>query len=152
MAETRRKVLIAVVVGIMLLEVVSTAPLIDFAVDARVYHDTARRLVRSQPLYVEAPRRNPYDVTSTFLYPPVVAALLRPAARLELRTFLFLWYGLLAASALALSAAIATLLFGRRTTKTVLTSMAILALTPGMEASIAIGNADLIVWTLAAFA
>src|SRR4029077_6618277 len=104
MAETRRKVLIAVVVGIMVLEVVSTAPLIDFAVDARVYHDTARRLVRSQPLYAEAPRRlahpqplsvepprrNPYDVTSTFLYPPVVAALLRPVAFLELRTFLFL--------------------------------------------------------------
>ena len=150
--RTRRKTLIGVVVAVMLAEVIATAPNIDFAVDARVYYGTAQHLVRNEPIYVEAPRRNPYDVTSTFLYPPVFAAVLRPVAFLEYRTFVVFWYAILTLAALALSLALATLFFGARTAKTVLMSMAMLALTPGVEASFAIGNADLVVWALAAFA
>jgi len=147
-----RKGALAAVALVMVLQIAASAPNIDFGVDVAVYHATAQHLVRGEPLYREAPRRNPYDVTSTFLYPPVFAALLRPAALLDHRTFFVLWYVLLAACGLALSAALATLLFAARTPKTLLASAVIVALTPGVEASVAIGNADLLIWTLAAFA
>lgn len=151
------KPLLIVTGAVLLAQIAVTAPLIDGAVDARVYHDTAQRLVHHQPLYVESPRRNPYDVTNTFLYPPPFAALLRPFAYLSFGRFLGYWYALLGAALGGLWAALALLFFGeekivRSPLKTMGLALLALVLTPGVEASIAIGNADLIIWALAAWA
>lgn len=146
--------LVFAVAGIMVLTAVVTLPKPDCS-DARVYYDTAQRLAHHQPIYVEAPRRNPYDVTNTFLYPPVFAALIRPAAYLSWDRFLGAWYLLLSAAFVGLASCLVLLFVGldrwmRAPVKLLGVSMAIVLLTPGVVASLAVGNADLIVWALAA--
>jgi Glycosyltransferase family 87 len=109
-------------------------------VDLYIYYQTALRLKYGEPIY-----------TGFFVYPPMFAALVRPAAALALPVFQASWYAVMVASFWAYVAGLARLAFGRLTLRRVLAVAPLVALTPGTDAIMSFGNIDLMIWALIAW-
>lgn len=109
-------------------------------VDLYVYYQTAVRLAHGQPIY-----------TGPFVYPPMFAALIRPAAAMPLQVFQACWYVIVMGAFWAYATGLARLAFGRLTLSRVLAVAALVALTPGTTSVMSLGNIDLIIWALVAW-
>jgi hypothetical protein len=108
--------------------------------DLYVYYQTAVRLAHGQPIY-----------TGPFVYPPMFAALIRPAAAMPLRVFQACWYVIMMGAFWAYATGLTRLAFGRLTLSRVLAAAALVALTPGTNSIMGLGNIDLIIWALVAW-
>jgi hypothetical protein len=108
--------------------------------DLYVYYETAVRLAHGQPIY-----------TGLFLYPPTFAALVRPAATVSLAVFQAAWSVIMLGAFWAYAVGLARLAFDRVTLRRALAVAAVLMLTPGTNATMNYGQANLIIWALVAW-
>ncbi len=109
-------------------------------VDLFIYYQTAVRLAHGEPIY-----------TGFFVYPPMFAALIRPAAAMSLAVFQATWYVVMVVAFWAYAAGLARLAFGALTLRRALAVAPLVALTPGTDAIMSFGNIDFIVWALIAW-
>jgi hypothetical protein len=117
--------------------------------DFTVYHRTAGKLARGEPIYGEPHILR--DAYNGFLYPPPCAALLRPAAALSLSTFQRLWYAVLLLAFWAYAGGLARLAVERPSARDVLVAGTVLLATPGTAHTMSFGNIDVIVWAVVAW-
>ena len=126
-------------------------PMADLS-DADVYHQAAVRLAAGQPVYGSWRRERLDQPPGAFLYPPTALMLFKPFAGLSRAAFRWGWYGLIIAAFWALAAALGVIVRGKFSIANVLAAGALLQAVPGVVRVMVIGNADLIVWALVAWA
>jgi len=138
--NVRRVLVLAAVVGLALgIETVIFHLATDPLADVHAYYDAGARLNAGLPLYEQAATTNEAEF---YRYPPLLAILFRPLARLPFEQAAAIWMGVLA---LCFAGTIARLGVRRRETWLV---MGMLALPTGW--SLAIGQAQVVVTLLTA--
>lgn len=120
--------------------------------DANVYQLAARRAAAGEQVYGREPRTLITDTPSGFYYPPSALVFLAPAARVSNRTWLYVCFGLAAASTWALAAALVKIGTGRTDVELSLIVGAALVLLPPVEQSLGTGNLDMVVIATTAWA
>jgi hypothetical protein len=119
--------------------------------DAEVYRLAAVRAVASEPVYIQSPRqfgRPPND----FFYPPTALAFLVPFAHAAPVAFYTGYYLLLIVSLWAFAAALARIAFDRLVLAQALAVGAVVTTLPPVMLVMQLGNADIIVLALTAWA
>jgi hypothetical protein len=124
----------------------------DYAdTDLDVFHHTAVKVARGEPIYGEA-RASLRQPPHSLLYPPTFAALIRPAAALDVAQFAKIWYGLVLVAYWLFAWGLARLAFPAAGADHVLGVGTVLQLVPSVYWTMGLGNVDIMVWALVAWA
>jgi hypothetical protein len=120
--------------------------------DAEIYYRAAVRFIAGQPVYQHRPRLGLYQPPTEFFYPPTALAFIAPFGRSTCHAFLLGWFFLMIVALWALAAALAKIVLGRLTVPIALAAGALVSIYPPTSYVLGIGNADLLVLALVAWA
>jgi hypothetical protein len=120
--------------------------------DADVYRRAAERFAAGQPIYGGWPRERLDHPPGAFLYPPTALLLCEPFAGSGRAAFRWGCYALIVAAFWALAAALARIVLEKATLTNTLMTGTVLQFMPGIASIMWLGNADLVVWALVAWA
>lgn len=120
--------------------------------DSNVYHHAAEELAAGRPVYGTHPRARLDEPPYEFLYPPTALLFLRPFAAVSRAAFQGCFYAFAIAAFWVLAAALTKMVSGRLKILDVFVAGALLHLVPGTIKMLALGNMDVFVLALVAWA
>jgi glycosyl transferase family 87 len=119
--------------------------------DAQIYYRAAQHRAAGLPVYGDCPRERRDQPPCAFLYPPTALALLAPAALVSEDAFQAGFFALILLAFWTFAAALARIATGALSIESALATGALVQLA-GVNAAMSLGNADIIVWALVAWA
>jgi hypothetical protein len=119
--------------------------------DVQIYYRAARHRAAGSPVYGDCPRERRDQPPCAFLYPPTALALLAPAAHVSEDAFRAGFFAVILLAFWTFAAALARIATGAVSIESALATGALVQLA-GVNAAMSLGNADVIVWALVAWA
>ena len=120
--------------------------------DVDIYHAAARHRAAGEQVYGRQTRTRTDSVTADFFYPPTALAILAPASRLGDTGFRYAGFGLAIVSVWLLAAALFRMATGAVDLGGTLAVGALLTIYPPVALNLTVGNADLAVIAMTAWA